>query len=92
MNKIDMIWLAVGFGGQGLFSGRFLIQWLRSEQQRKSVIPIEFWYLSMAGGLTLLAYAIHKRDPVFILGQLSGIFIYARNLYFVRRERREALG
>lgn len=82
-----MIWLVVGFSGQGLFSARFLIQWLKSEKAKRSVIPIEFWYLSMAGGLTLLAYAIHKHDPVFIFGQLTGVFIYARNLYFVLQER-----
>ena len=79
------IWLTVGFFGQGLFASRFLVQWLASERARRSVIPKAFWYLSIAGGLTLLAYAIHRRDPVFIVGQLTGVFIYARNLWFVHR-------
>ena len=87
LSTLDWVWLIIGFGGQGLFSARFLVQWLKSEKQKRSVIPIEFWYLSMAGGITLLAYAIHKHDPVFILGQSTGVFIYARNLYFVRQER-----
>jgi lipid-A-disaccharide synthase-like uncharacterized protein len=87
LSTLDWIWLIIGFCGQGLFSARFLVQWLKSEKQKRSVIPIEFWYLSIVGGITLLAYAIHKHDPVFILGQSTGVFIYARNLYFVRQER-----
>ena len=79
----DSIWLAVGFMGQALFSARFLVQWLKSEREKKSVFPIAFWYFSIAGGVTLLSYAIHKQDPVFIVGQASGLFIYLRNLYFI---------
>lgn len=82
------IWLVIGFVGQGLFSARFIIQWLKSEREKKSVFPIAFWYFSIAGGVTLLAYAIHRNDPVFIVGQLSGLFIYLRNLYFVVYERK----
>jgi lipid-A-disaccharide synthase-like uncharacterized protein len=84
---IDGGWLAVGFLGQALFSARFIVQWLSSERIKKSVIPKAFWYFSMAGGATLLAYAIHRRDPVFIVGQAAGLFIYARNLQFLWRER-----
>lgn len=90
MSKVEMIWLGIGLVGQGLFSARFIIQWLASEKQKKSVVPVEFWYFSMAGGLTLLAYALHKVDPVFILGQGIGVFIYARNLYFMQNEKRLA--
>jgi lipid-A-disaccharide synthase-like uncharacterized protein len=82
-----MIWLGVGFFGQGLFSMRFLVQWFRSEREKRSVIPVQFWYFSLAGGITLLSYAIYKQDPVFIVGQLTGLFIYVRNLYFIHRER-----
>ena len=89
MTLLDQVWLTIGLAGQALFSGRFLVQWWKSEKQKKSVIPIEFWYLSLFGGVVLLAYAIHKMDPVFIIGQSSGVFIYLRNLVFVRRERRE---
>jgi lipid-A-disaccharide synthase-like uncharacterized protein len=85
LSTTDIVWLVIGFGGQLLFTLRFLVQWWSSERQRRSVVPVAFWYFSIAGGLTLLAYAIHKRDPVFIVGQITGVFIYARNLYFIHR-------
>ena len=78
-------WLVVGFVGQALFTMRFLIQWLQSERLQQSIVPTAFWYFSLAGGLTLLAYSIHRRDPVFITGQATGTFIYLRNLYFIRK-------
>jgi lipid-A-disaccharide synthase-like uncharacterized protein len=84
----EWAWLAVGFLGQALFSMRFLVQWLSSEREKRSVIPVEFWYFSVAGGATLFAYAVHRADPVFIVGQLTGLFIYARNLQLIIRERR----
>jgi lipid-A-disaccharide synthase-like uncharacterized protein len=61
------------------------VQWIASERRRQSVVPVHFWYFSMAGGLTLLAYAVYRLDPVFIIGQASGLFVYARNLYFIHR-------
>ncbi|MBI3802198.1 MAG: lipid-A-disaccharide synthase N-terminal domain-containing protein [Nitrospirae bacterium] len=79
------VWLAIGFLGQALFSMRFLVQWLKSEKKGRSVIPIEFWYLSIAGGGILFIYALHTADPVFIFGQVGGLFIYARNLHLIRR-------
>lgn len=82
-------WFAVGFTGQAFFFSRFLVQWLASEQAGRSVIPMSFWYLSLLGGITLLAYAIHLGDPVFILGQSTGTFIYLRNLHLRRREAQE---
>jgi lipid-A-disaccharide synthase-like uncharacterized protein len=85
----NTVWLAIGFLGQGLFSARFLVQWLTSERAGKSVIPLAFWHFSIAGGVTLLAYAIWRQDPVFIVGQAGGLVIYARNLYFIWRERRD---
>jgi lipid-A-disaccharide synthase-like uncharacterized protein len=88
----DVWWLLVGFAGQGLFMMRFLIQWLHSERQRKSVIPVAFWYFSVGGGLVLLVYSVHRRDPVFIAGQLIGVAIYLRNLYLIRLERADARG
>jgi lipid-A-disaccharide synthase-like uncharacterized protein len=84
----DPIWLTVGFLGQGLFSARFVVQWLKSEKLKKSVVPLAFWYFSLAGGVVLLAYAIHRTDPVFIVGQAAGVFIYLRNLHLIYRERR----
>ncbi len=82
------IWLAVGFLGQAFFSCRFLVQWLVSERRKRSILPHAFWYFSLLGGATLLAYAIYKEDPVFIVGQGAGLLIYARNLYFIRRAAR----
>jgi len=84
----ETIWLGVGFIGQALFSARFIVQWLKSEKLKKSVFPVAFWYFSIGGGVTLLAYAIYREDPVFILGQASGLLIYFRNLYFVAHERK----
>jgi len=84
------IWLALGFLAQALFASRFVVQWLASERARASVIPVAFWYLSLVGGLMLLAYAIYRRDPVFILGQATGALIYARNLFLIRRTPKSA--
>jgi lipid-A-disaccharide synthase-like uncharacterized protein len=80
-------WYLLGFLGQALFFSRFLVQWLASERAGRSVFPAAFWYLSLSGGLALFVYALHLRDPVFILGQSTGTFIYLRNLYFLRREK-----
>lgn len=82
------LWLGLGFLGQGIFSARFLVQWIASEREKRSIIPVAFWYLSLLGGITLLVYSIYKQDPVFILGQSTGVFIYLRNLFLVHRERR----
>ena len=83
------VWLVIGFTGQALFAARFLVQWLSSERHKRSVIPVAFWYFSLAGGAILFAYALHIGDPVFILGQSMGVFIYSRNLYFIYKERRQ---
>jgi len=85
---IDKTWLVIGLLGQALFSARFVVQWLYSEKVQKSVIPTAFWYFSVGGGVTLLAYAIHREDPVFIIGQGAGLLVYFRNLQFLRRDRR----
>jgi lipid-A-disaccharide synthase-like uncharacterized protein len=78
-------WLVVGFLGQSLFFGRFFVQWIATERQKKSVIPRSFWFLSLGGGAVLLLYSIHRRDPVFIAGQATGLLIYSRNLWFLRK-------
>ena len=88
----DRYWLALGLLGQLFFSGCFVVQWIASERRRNSVVPRAFWYLSLAGGATLLGYAIYKRDPVFILGQGAGLLIYARNLWFTYRRPAAAGG
>lgn len=83
-DSIPNAWLALGFLGQAMFSGRFIVQWIASERKRASVIPKAFWWLSLAGGVVLLAYAVHRRDPVFILGQSAGLLVYGRNLVLLR--------
>ncbi len=83
------IWLLIGFLGQACFTGRFLVQWFVSERLKKSVVPTTFWYLSLLGGGILLTYALYRRDPVFILGQATGLFIYLRNLRLIRNEARQ---
>lgn len=85
----EKIMIVVGFAGQGLFAMRFILQWLSSEKQAKSVIPVAFWYFSIGGGAVLLLYAIWRQDPVIICGQGLGLFIYLRNLYFIRRDQSE---
>jgi len=81
-------WVLLGFFAQAFFTARFAVQWLASERAGKSVIPIAFWWCSIGGGMLLLIYALYRRDPVFILGQGFGVFVYLRNLQFVLRERR----
>ena len=84
----EVLWIGIGLAGQALFSMRFVIQWLASEREGRSIIPIAFWYFSIGGGVTLLAYAIYRQDPVFILGQSTGVLIYARNLFLIHGEQR----
>lgn len=78
-------WVMIGFAGQAIFGCRFLIQWIASERRQQSYIPLYFWYLSIVGGIILLSYAIHKKDPVFITGQLTGLMVYVRNLVLIRK-------
>lgn len=88
MPATDLIWLAVGLLGQCLFMARFIVQWVHSEKQGKSLIPVSFWYLSLLGGLVVLAYGLHKLDPVIILGQLPGTVVYTRNLMLIKRHQK----
>ena len=80
------VWVLIGLCGQFLFMMRFIMQWIASEKARKSIVPEVFWYFSIGGGVVLLVYAIHKQDIVFILGQGLGLFIYLRNIYFLRKQ------
>lgn len=80
-------WVVLGFVAQVSFTMRFVVQWIASERAGRSVVPMAFWWFSIGGGLLLLAYAISRRDPVFIIGQAFGVFVYMRNLYFVLRDR-----
>jgi lipid-A-disaccharide synthase-like uncharacterized protein len=84
----DHIWLLIGLLAQGLFASRFLVQWFKSEAEGRSVIPIAFWYFSVIGGVLSLAYAIYIQSIPYILGQGSGLIVYARNLWLIARERR----
>ncbi len=89
MSDHNVFWLVVGFVGQAFFTMRFLVQWIVTEKQRKSVIPELFWYFSILGSVTLLSYAIYRKDPVFILGQSFGSVVYFRNLYFIHKGKKE---
>ncbi len=85
---VKLSWVVLlGYAGQALFTMRFVVQWIASERAGKSVIPIAFWFFSIGGGLLLFGYALYIRDPVFILGQGFGVFVYLRNLYFIKREK-----
>lgn len=86
MSPASHTWVAIGFVGQTAFFMRFFVQWIASERARKSVVPLAFWYFSIIGGAILLAYAIWRRDPVFIAGQAVGLVIYLRNLILIARE------
>lgn len=85
-------WIAIGLAGQALFTMRFVVQWIATERNKKSVIPPSFWYYSILGSAILLCYAIYRQDPVFILGQAFGSTVYVRNLHFIRKEKNGAAG
>ena len=85
MTSTEKIWVAIGFFGQGLFFMRWVVQWLASERSAESKMPVAFWYMSLIGGLITLAYAIYRKDPVFIAGQSIGAVVYVRNLMLLNR-------
>ena len=85
------VWVAIGFFAQAMFSARFLIQWIASERAGRSLVPVAFWFFSIAGGSILFVYALYRQDPVFIAGQGVGLFIYIRNLWLIFREKKAAL-
>lgn len=84
----ELLWVIFGLAAQLMFTARFLLQWIASERAKDSVMPVAFWYFSLAGGVMLLAYALYRADPVFILGQALGVVIYARNLWLIYAKRR----
>ena len=88
LSNIEIIFLCIGFIGQGLFASRFVFQWIASEKKGESFIPVIFWYLSILGGIGLLTYAIFRKDPVIISGQLFGILIYSRNLILIYKKNK----
>jgi lipid-A-disaccharide synthase-like uncharacterized protein len=87
LTKLTSPWALVGFIGQALFTARFVVQWLASEKAGRSVVPIHFWVLSLFGTWLVLAYAIYRADPVFILAYAFNTIVYVRNLMLIRRER-----
>ena len=91
LTSIEIFFLVIGFLGQGLFASRFIVQWIYSEKKGESSIPILFWYLSIFGGIGLLTYAIFRKDPVIITGQLFGIFVYLRNLILIYRKKKNVI-
>ena len=89
LTSIELIFLVIGFLGQGLFASRFIVQWIYSEKKGESHIPVIFWYLSIFGGIGLLISAIFRKNPVIILGQSFGLFIYLRNLFLIYKKNNE---
>jgi lipid-A-disaccharide synthase-like uncharacterized protein len=90
MESFDFtFWVILGLVGQIFFSARFIVQWIYSERKKQSITPVSFWFLSLAGSALLLTYAIHLKDPVFILGQSAGFMVYTRNLALIRKGRKE---
>ena len=87
LTMTESIWLGIGFFGQALFFSRWLVQWIASERKAESQIPVAFWHMSLAGSLIVLSYAIHRHDPVFIIGQGTGTLVYLRNLMLIYRKR-----
>jgi lipid-A-disaccharide synthase-like uncharacterized protein len=85
-------WILLGFVAQALFTMRFIVQWVASERARRSVVPVAFWFFSLGGGALLFVYAVVRQDPVFILGQGMGVFIYIRNLWLIANERKATNG
>ena len=84
---VETLWIIIGFAGQGIFGARMVVQWIVSERAGRSVVPIAFWYMSVAGAVITLAYAIYRLDPVFIVSQAGGLLIYIRNLALLRLDR-----
>ncbi len=81
----EQVFMGIGFIGQGIFGIRFIIQWAASERAKKSVIPFSFWIISIVASLFSLIYAIYKKDPVFIMGQIPNIFVYSRNIFLMKK-------
>jgi lipid-A-disaccharide synthase-like uncharacterized protein len=84
-----MIWIGIGLLGQLLFTGRMLVQWIASERQGKSVVPPLFWWMSLVGSLLLLAYFLWRRDPIGLLGQAFGSFVYLKNIVWILADARQ---
>jgi lipid-A-disaccharide synthase-like uncharacterized protein len=84
---LELFWVIFGLAGQFMFFMRFFVQWIASERRKQSVVPVAFWYFSIAGGVMLLVYAIYIKSAVFILGQGAGLAVYVRNLVLIYRHR-----
>jgi len=84
-------WAGIGLLGQVLFTARFVVQWVASERRKESVVPVAFWYFSIAGGVILLLYAVVIGSVPFVLGQGAGLFVYLRNLHLIRKKAGAAL-
>lgn len=89
-SPIGIAWVALGFLGQVLFTGRMIVQWITSERRGRSVVPVAFWWMSLAGGVMLLTYFLWRKDIVGVVGQSTGVFIYSRNLILITRRGRSA--
>jgi len=86
----EIAWEIVGLVGHFFFFSRFVVQWIASEREKKTVVPEAFWYLSLLGTVIVLTYSLHVGRPVFMLAYSLNIVIYVRNLYIHRRAARAA--
>ncbi|MGE3609304.1 MAG: lipid-A-disaccharide synthase N-terminal domain-containing protein [Bacteriovoracaceae bacterium] len=84
---MNQLILAVGLSGQFFYSGRILAQWLASEKENQSVVPMSFWILSLLGSIFLLIYAYLREDPVFFIGQIFGLGVYLRNIQLIQKRK-----
>jgi lipid-A-disaccharide synthase-like uncharacterized protein len=88
VSSVELAWLVFGLAAQGMFFMRFVLQWIASERVKRSIVPETFWYFSFVGGFMLFLYAVHRADPVIMLGQLFGLVIYSRNIYLIWLHKR----
>ena len=88
--RLDPFWFALGMVGQAIFFSRFLVQWIATERRQEVVMPVSFWWLSLAGAAVSLVAFVAINQPVLILAQIVGMVVYLRNLVIHNRQARAA--
>lgn len=88
-SPMGLVWVLLGFFGQVLFTGRMIVQWFVSQKHKKSVVPPIFWWMSLLGSTMLLIYFLWRMDPIGVLGQAFGWFVYVHNLWLIHREHKQ---
>jgi lipid-A-disaccharide synthase-like uncharacterized protein len=85
------LWKAIGYGGLVMFQARWVVQWLHSEKHKESLVPISFWWFSVAGAFLELMYFLRQQDSVGILGYCISVVPYTRNLMLIYAKKSESL-